>query len=208
MKRLLEGLVIGKMSGPSPSFSVVHLIKALGLIAGKPIGRNKLSQSLAIGEGATRTLIERLRLAGLITVDRKGCTLSKKGARLWRDMQRFLPRKAVLGRSGLALAEFNVAVLVKGHGSKVKLGMEQRDAALMIGAKGATTLVFKDGKLVIPPDNRSVAEDFPEIHKQLVNSLQPEENDVVVIGSADTLEQAEYGALAAAWILIDDQEPC
>ena len=38
----------------------------------------------------------------------------------------------------------------------------------------------------------------------MVRLLQPEENDVIVIGSADSLVKAEYGALAAAWTLIDD----
>jgi hypothetical protein len=107
---------------------------------------------------------------------------------------------------GLTLAAFNVAVLIRGCGSKVKLGMEQRDAALLVGAKEATTLVFKDGKLVVPPDYRNVAEDFPKVYRTLVDSLKPEENDVVIIGSAETLEKAEYGASAAAWSLLDNQD--
>jgi hypothetical protein len=73
-----------------------------------------------------------------------------------------------------------------------------------MGAKGATTLLFKEGKLTIPPDQRDVAEDFPKIHEELVGSLKPEENDAIVIGSADTLEKAEYGALAAALSLLND----
>jgi len=121
-------------------------------------------------------------------------------------MHAAFPRKIVLERSGLTLAAFNVAVLVKECGSKVKLGMEQRDAALLTGAKGATTLIFKDGKLTVPPDYRNVAEDFPKVYRNLVGSLKPEENDVVIIGSADTLEKAEYGVLAAVWSLLNNQD--
>ena len=179
------------------------MIKALELASERPIGRSKLSRELNLGEGAARTLIERLRHLGLITVDRMGCILSRRGKRLWNTLHSALPRRTVLERSGLTLAPFNVAVLVKGCGTKVKQGMEQRDAALMVGAKGATTIVLKDGKLAVPPDERSVAEDFPEVHRKLVDSLRPEENDAIVVGSADSLTLAEYGALAAAWTLIN-----
>lgn len=200
----MKELTIEKAPGPSPSFSAVHVIKALELIAERPIGRNKLSKELVLGEGATRTLIERLKNHGLIIVDRAGCIFSEKGEKLWDTLHAALPRKAVLEKSGLTLATFNVAILVKGCSSKVKFGMEQRDAALMIGAKGATTLIFKDGKLTVPPDQRDVAEDFPKIYGKLAASLEPEENDAIVIGSADTLEKAEYGALAAALSLLNN----
>lgn len=200
----MKDLTSEKAPGPSPSFSVVHIIKALELVAEKPIGRNKLSKELVLGEGATRTLIERLKDYSLIRVNRAGCILSKKGEKLWNTLHTSLPRKIVLERSGLTLATFNVAILVKGYGSKVKFGMEQRDVALMIGAKGATTLVLKNGKLTVPPENRDVAEHFPKVYRKLIDSLEPEDNDVIVVGSADTLEKAEYGALAAAWNLLNN----
>lgn len=204
LKQLLKELTGEKAPGPSPSFSVVHILKAFELIAERPIGRSKLSKELILGEGATRTLIERLKDYNLITVERAGCVFSKKGKKLWNSLRSAFPRKTVLERSGLTLATFNVAILVKGCVSKVRFGMEQRDAALMIGAKGATTLIFKDGRLTVPPEYRSVAADFPKIHRKLVDSLEPEEDDVIVIGSADTLEKAEYGALAAAWTLLNN----
>jgi len=206
LKRLLEEFVREKAPGPRPSFSVVHVIKALELIAERPIGRNRLSKELVLGEGATRTLIERLKSYGLITINRVGCVFSKKGEKTWNILHAAFPRKIVLERSGLTLGAFNVAVLVKGCSRKIKLGMEQRDAALLTGAKGATTLIFKDGKLTVPPDYRNVAEDFPKVYRNLVDSMKPEENDVIVVGSADTLEKAGYGALAAAWSLLNNQD--
>lgn len=180
------------------------MIKALELIAEKPIGRNRLSKELVLGEGATRTLIERLKDYSLIRVDKTGCILSKKGKELWSTLLMVFPRKVVLEKSGLTLATFNIAMLVKGCGSKVKFGLEQRDAAMLIGAEGATTLVFRSGKLIFPPGDRDVAEDFPRAYRNLVDSLKPEENDAVVIGSAGALEKAEYGAIAAAWSLFNN----
>jgi hypothetical protein len=192
-----------KAPGPTPSFTAVHVIKALELIAGEPIGRNKLSKELALGEGATRTLIERLKDHGLITADRAGCALSKKGEEMWSALHAAFPRKTTIRKSELTLGSFNVAILVKEGASKVTSGMEQRDAALMAGAKGATTLIYSSGRLTVPPEQRDAAEETPEICRALVEQLKPRDSDAVVIGSANTFEKAEYGALAAALSLFD-----
>jgi len=192
-----------KAPGPTPSFTAVHVIKALELIAREPIGRNRLSKELALGEGAARTLIERLKAHALITVDRAGCALTKKGEGAWRALHAVFPRKTTIGRSKLTLGSFNVAILVKEGAGKVRSGMEQRDAALIAGAKGATTLQYSSGRLTVPPDQRDAAEETPEICRVLLDLLKPVDNDAVVIGSADTFERAEHGALAAALSLID-----
>ena len=192
----MEELTREKAPGPSPSFLMVHIVKAIELIAERLIGRTNLSKELGLGEGATRTLVNRLKNYGLITVNKLGCVFTKKGKNLWNSLHKAFPKKIILEKSELTLASYNVAILVKERGNKVKLGMEQRDAALVVGAKGATTLIFKEGSLKFPSENRDVAENFPRICKKLV-SMQPEENDIIIIGSADTLTKAEYGALAA-----------
>jgi predicted transcriptional regulator len=199
----LEGLTEERAPGPAHSFAAVHVFKALELIRRKLIGRSKLSKELALGEGATRTLIERLKDKGLVTVERAGCTLTEKGEEFWEAFQEAFPRKTILEKSKLTVGLFNVALLVKGGAGKVKSGMEQRDAALMAGAKGATTLICRDSRLIVPPEQRDVAKDFPKIHKALMELLLPGENDAIVIGSADKLEKAEYGSLAAALSLIN-----
>ena len=203
IKKLLEGLLKEKAPGPSPSFSVFHVIKVLELTAKEgPIGRGKLSRELGTGEGATRTLLNRLIDAGLIITSKPGCLLTEKGETIWNDFQSIFPRKVKLEQSELTLARYNIAVLIKGCGDKVKTGIEQRDAAILAGAKGATTLIFKNQMLIQPGISENVARDFPEIFNQITKQLELEENDVVVIGSADTWEKAEYGALAAGWTLI------
>ena len=118
-------------------------------------------------------------------------------------MHAAFPKKIVLKGSGLTLAQFNVAILAKGRSGKVRMGIEQRDASLLSGAKGATTLLLKDGELTVPPGQWKIAEAVPEIHKELMDMLKPSENDVIIIGSADSLTKAEYGAWGAALTLID-----
>lgn len=205
MKKLLESLLEEKAPGPYLSFSIFHLIKALELIAKEgPIGRGKLSQELKTGEGATRTLIERLKNAGLIAVSKQGCLLTEKGDNIWSKMQLLFPQKVKLKPNELALAACNVAIRVRGCSDKVRSGLEQRDAALLAGAKGAITLFFRRDKLVLPAISEDVAKDFPSAFGQIAKHLLLEENDVIVIGSADAWDKAEYGALAAAWSLIEN----
>jgi len=205
LKRMLGDLTKEKAPGPMPSFQVFHVIKALELIAQSPLGRGTLAKKLAIGDGATRTLIERLKDEEIIYTTKSGCFLTKKGEELWKQVKNVLPSKTELEKSKLTLSKCNVAILVRGKRGKVKLGVEQRDAALLAGAKGATTLVMKNGKLVMPSVDVDIREDSSEIQKKIMNSLKPNEGDVIIIGSADSHEKAEYGAIAAAWTLLNNE---
>jgi len=203
LKRFLESLLEEKAPGPYPSFSIFHLIKALELIAKtRQVGRGKLSEELKIGEGATRTLIERLMSADLVSASRKGCSLTAKGEKIWSEFHSALPQKTYLNKNELTLADCNVAVQIRRGGDRVRAGLEQRDAAVIAGAKGAITMVFRSEKLVMPTISEDVARDFPVVFRQITALLRLRENDAVVIGSADDWNKAEFGALAAAWTLI------
>jgi len=205
LKKLLESLLEEKAPGPFPSFSIYHLIKAFELIAKTgEVGRGKLSEELKIGEGATRTMIERLKAPRLISVSKKGCSLTEKGKKIWNEFESFFPQKTNLERNELALADCNVVVQVRGGGDRVVTGIEQRDAAIIAGAKGANTLVFKGKKLVMPNISEDIRHDFPIAFRQISTLFKLKENDAIVIGSADTWSRAEYGALAAAWTLIEN----
>jgi predicted transcriptional regulator len=203
-KQLLEKISSEKAPGPSATFSTFHILRAMELISEKPIGRSKLAESLKIGEGAVRTMIGRLRNAELIATSKAGCALTSKGLGLWKEYKSIFKNKAKIGKSELTLAEYNFAVLVKNRWHKVKSGVEQRDAAVMAGAKGATTIMFKEGRLIAPSVSSNIAKDFPKAANQILRLLEPEENDVIIIGSSDDLGKAEYGALAAAWTLLND----
>jgi len=203
-KQLLEKITIEKAPGPSPSFSVFHLLRAIELISEKAIGRSKLAANLKVGEGTVRTIINRLKDADLVVTSKAGCVLTNEGLRLLREYKTIFRKKTEIGKNELTLADFNFAILIKNCGHKVKSGVEQRDAAVMAGAKGATTIMFKKGRLRIPSVSDDVAEDFPSAANQIIRLLKPEENDVIIIVSADSLGKAEYGTLAAAWTVLND----
>lgn len=203
IKETLADLSMQKAPGPHPSFNVFDLLKVIELIAKKgPIGRGKLAEELNVGGGAIRTLINRLKDSGMISTSKLGCSLTEKGLEFWKEVQLIIPQKARLTRNDLTFAAHNVAVLVRNRGSSVRHGLQQRDAAVAAGAKGATTLIFKENKLTAPMISGDLAKDYPEAFSQITRLMNLEEKDVVVIASAEDPKKAEYGALAAAWTLI------
>jgi predicted transcriptional regulator len=203
-RQFLEKIRGEKAPGPSPAFSVFHVLRAIELIAEKPVGRSRLAQELRVGEGTMRTIISRLKDADLVKTSKLGCILTDKGLKLVDEYNRIFRKKVEIGENELTLANRTFAILIKNRGHRVKSGMRQRDAAIVAGARGTTTIILKEKHLVIPYVSDDVAEDFPKAAHQIVRLLQPEENDVIVIVSGDSSEKAEYGALAAAWTLVDD----
>lgn len=200
-RHALEEVTSQKAAGPFPSFSVHHIMLILELIAQKPTGRNKLAETLGIGDGATRTIIGRLLSAGLIETSKAGCCLTTKGEGIWREYQLSV-RKVKIERNELTDAEHSYAILVRNQAHKLSSGIEQRDAAVKAGAKSATTIMFKKGRLTIPSVSNSLRKDFPKAACQITVLLKPEENDIVIVASAESPEKAEYGVLAAAWTFL------
>jgi len=202
-KEVLERLSGGRAPGPLPTFNVLHAVKTLEILAREGIvGRFKLSQELDIGEGSVRTLLKRMKEAGLVQFSRSGCALTSKGRDLWNEINSKIATKAEINKTEVTVGSHNVAILVRGAGNRVTSGVEQRDAAIKAGALGATTLVVRGGRLVIPMISEDVSKDFPEAYRQVMETLRPQEGDAIVIGSADEPRKAEYGALAAAWTLL------
>jgi predicted transcriptional regulator len=183
-----------------------HIFYALELMAKKPIGRNKLAEKLNVGEGAIRTIISRLKDSGLIVTSKEGGTLTDKGVRVWKNFEKVFPKRVVIGKTALTTSEYNYAFLVKNKGHRVKSGIDQRDAAIMGGARRALVIVFKNGHLMIESISNSIETDFPEAAKVILKDLQPEDNDVILIAGADDLLKAKRGAFAASWVLLGNDE--
>jgi hypothetical protein len=204
---LLENLktldrVVAKIApGRLPSFAEAHVIKALEEISQGSIGRLKLSKDLHLGEGEARTLVKHLKNEGLIDVSKTGISLSESGGRLLSRLRALLSEPIEVTSTPLTVGPFNVAVRVKGMKNSVKKGLEQRDAAIMAGAKGATTLVFTGNGLTMPGTEEDVSKNDPSILASL-SGLGLSDGDVIIIGSADEKIKAELGAKTAALELL------
>jgi predicted transcriptional regulator len=202
-KQFIERIAGEKAPGPSTTFSVSHIFYALESVAEKPIGRNKLAEKLSVGDGAIRTIINRLKDAGLIVASKEGCTLTAKGLGVWKKFEEFFPKRVAIGKTELTTAEYNYAFLVKNSGHKVKSGIEQRDAAIVAGARRAVVIVSKEGHLIIESVSDNIEKKFPKAASQILKVIQPEDNDVIIIAGADVSQKAKNAAFAASWALLD-----
>jgi predicted transcriptional regulator len=200
--RKIDRVAAKTAPGRPPLFAKAHVIKALEDISlQQTVGRMKLSRDLQLGEGEARTLVKHLKNEGLIDVSKSGISLSATGKELLGSLRTLLSEQVEIPSSSLTVGSFNVAVRVAGMKDSVKYGLEQRDAAMMAGAKGATTLVFTKNELSLPGTGENVSRIDSCLHVAL-SKLSLKEGDVIIIGSADEKIKAELGAKTAALELL------
>jgi len=199
----LATLSKSRVPGPLPSFSDYHLLWTMDIIElEEPIGRSRLSKKLGLGEGVGRTIVERLRAEGLISVSRSGCSLTDHGRNFLRGIRRLISRSIPLIGNPLEFGKCNVAILVRGASRLVRSGIEERDASIRVGALGAMTFVFKDNTFSVPGLSDNAEKDFPEITVQLLDRFHASEGDVILIVAADCSMRAEQAVRAAALNLL------
>ncbi len=202
-KATFEKIAAEKAPGPSTKFSVPHLIVAMETISEEKCGRIRLSEHLGIGEGATRTIIRRLKAEGIISVSKEGCSLTAEGKSLWESYHSIFSKMVSVGTNELTDSIFNSAILVRRPKLRIGSGILQRDAAVRTGGKSATTMIFEKGKLKIPAVSDDVSMDFPKIARKLIELLHPKDDDVIILGSGENQRKAEYGILAGALTLCE-----
>ena len=165
----------------------------------------KLSKDLQLGEGEARTLVKHLKNEGLIDISKSGISVSVTGKKLLSSLRTVLSEQVELPSTSLTVGSFNVAVRVAGMKDSVKYGLEQRDAAIMAGAKGATTLVFTKKGLTMPGTGENLSKSDSSILAAL-SKLNLKEGDIIIIGSADEKIKAELGVKTAALELLKTKD--
>jgi len=190
------------------SFEMVHVLVTLQLIQERGhVSRHTLCKKLDLGEGTVKTLVKHLKIYDLIETDKTGTRISTKGSKLLSELLVSIPAEMSISTCSVALGKFNYAILIKQMSYVIRSGIEQRDAAIKMNALGATTLVYKDDKFMIPNTNFNALHREQKLHTLLVDSLKPEEGDVLIIGSDNISERAaEFAAKSAALVTIMNHE--
>jgi len=190
------------------SFEMVHVLVTLQLIQERGhVSRHTLCKKLDLGEGTVKTLVKHLKIYDLIETDNTGTRISTKGSKLLSELLLSIPSEMSISTCSVALGKFNYAILIKQMSYVIRSGIEQRDAAIKMNALGATTLVYKDDKFMIPNTNFNALHREQKLHTLLVDSLKPEEGDVLIIGSDNISERAaEFAAKSAALVTIMNHE--
>ncbi len=186
--------------GPMFRFTDANVYYALYLLAGgKKIGRKKLAELVGIGEGSMRRILEKFRDWNFIVIKQTGITITKAGL----DFLDQIPLRLIevqLSESS-TIGEYTQGVIVYGVSSKIVNGMEQRDAGIKAGASGCTTVVLRDGVLMIPPD-WNLDENSPEIAYKIRKDSAITTDDAIIVGSGSTKIIAIEAALNAAFDLL------
>jgi hypothetical protein len=190
------------------SFEMVHVLVTLQLIQERGhVSRHTLCKKLDLGEGTVKTLVKHLKIYDLIETDKTGTRISTKGSKLLSELLLSIPAEMSISTCSVALGKFNYAILIKQMSYVIRSGIEQRDAAIKMNALGATTLVYKDDKFMIPNTNFNALHREQKLHTLLVDSLKPEEGDVLIVGSDNISERAaEFAAKSAALVTIMNHE--
>ncbi|MFX1578873.1 MAG: DUF4443 domain-containing protein [Promethearchaeota archaeon] len=204
-----------KLSEPAdgrvaPAFKPHQAAVALVMIGREqPLGRYELCDKMSIGEGSARTLLKRLTEADYIEPEGKqGQRLTQKGQELFNEIMKDVPIGLQLDVRKLVMYEYAYANLVKNKAAVVTDGVRQRDEAIIqggYGKAGATTLIQRNIRLVMPPDDFHILVTYEAETLLIIESLRPENNDVVVIGSADDPNLAREVSMAAVMTLFDGE---
>ena len=183
--------------GPMFRFTDANVYWALHILSsGKRMGRKRLADEIGVGEGSMRRILETLREWEMIQIKQSGITITRSRLGFLSE----IPLKVIdvdLGDS--IVGDYSQSVLVFNVADKIQNGMQQRDAGIRVGATGCTTLVIRDGNLIIPPDwNMDV--ERPEIAKN-VRATGITDKDAIIVGSGNDQRTAMMAALTAAFEL-------
>lgn len=166
------------------------------------VGRKNLSEFLALGEATVRTLFRKLESHQFIESTQKGQKITEKGEHYLTTLPYFtLPQKVTV--KDITLSTHSIASLVRNFSTHVKNGMQFRDAAIIAGASGATTLIFKNGGFVFPYGNTELTS---KIQDYLIEKFSPSEDDVLIIATAETEQKAVRGLSGSLGLLIQQDK--
>jgi len=197
IKKLLN-IVTRKGTNKVLSFSIPHVFKALQLLSKqKYVSRKLFCDELHIGEGAVRTLISHLKQDGFVDVIKAGTFLTPKGKILSKKFLDIIPAQCKIDSCNIAREKYNHVMLLKNYSKIICNGMDQRDFAIMYGAKSATTLLFENGKFVFPNETEDALKKDVKVKKLLLEKLRPQEKDIIIIASSDDVIVSEISAINA-----------
>ena len=186
--------------GAYPEFSLEDALAVIFMLK-NPTGRKTISDELGLGEGSVRTLLKRLSTLGIITSTQKGHFLNERGVQLLGRIKELFSEPVKAEK-----IEGMPAVVLKIRNPPGFKSIELRDEAIRFFARGAMILLIKNGEAVFPEDERKLRETFPEIVRS-IESLAPEEGDLIVITWAERNADALKSAIHVAVSLKEDELP-
>jgi DNA-binding MarR family transcriptional regulator len=186
-----------------PSFERCDVLAAL-VFMGEGTGtvsRAELMKELNLKEGPIKTLLRRLEQNKLVSrIGNKGHILTQEGRRVNRKIREHIVDHKQVKAPSISLSESAYGMQLRGVAAQIETGIEQRDQALLVGATGATTLIFKDNALKIPSVSDRVID--KKTLKGLLQEFNVEDEDILIVGTGQDPSDAQRGAFNAALSLL------
>jgi predicted transcriptional regulator len=149
-KKLLEGFEIDRRSG----YSVVDVVRVFKILSKRSMGRVLLVKELGLGEATIKTMIKNLRRHGFTRDSTRGEILTKRGEKV-SDYLNSKVSKVFRVKIPSISKSPTIALIVRNASKKVKMGIEQRDEGMKVGAN-VTTLVFQKKEAKFPKTGEAV----------------------------------------------------
>jgi len=174
------------MVGNIPNYDSIDVVRVLFQIK-SPVSRYDLMKRVGLGEGTIRSILDILKKNKMITSDKKGHALSKKGSDMINQLAKTMsfPKQVFLK---MYEKEKSSSLLLKNIKCK-RSGCRERDIAVKNGSNGA--LLFK-GNFIIEGYN------FKELEKEYKKLNR---NDLLIVCFADNYNTAERSVIAVAYAL-------
>lgn len=154
-----------------------------------PIGRYRLKDMVGLSEheGLVKQILANLQKQDYTSANKSGCILTEKGRTLLEKQLKDLNIIAIkpLDLPILKSDFVSVGLHLQNAADKIESAMKIRDVAVRGGASGATIIIFKEGKLIVPSVHPSFLNENPSLLKRIQNSFKLEDNDVIAIISAE-----------------------
>jgi hypothetical protein len=130
--------------------------------------------------------------------------VTQDGQEVCRQFEQVFPKRSEIPKTEITPSEFNYGFMIKGHRDSIKSGIDQRDAAIIAGAKRAIVLIVKQGHLHVASVDQCTEAEYVDAAAEILKRIAPQnDKDVIIIAGAETLLKAKTRAFAAAWTLVD-----
>lgn len=193
--QILQNIVSRKGSSKVLTFSIPHVFKALQLLSNeKFVSRSRFCKELHLGEGSVKTLILHLKNAKMLDTTKSGNFLTKKGKKFCEGLAEVIKSECKLGRCKITEKPYNHAILLNNFSFAIRTGLEQRDYAILYGASGCITIIYKNNQFVFPGEDNECLKEDKETRKKIMKELSPQEGDVIIICSSTDPFVAEVSA--------------
>jgi predicted transcriptional regulator len=175
------------MVGNLSNFTKIDILRCLLRIQ-KPVSRSFLSESLDLGEGTIRAILNILKETDLLESNKQGHHLSAKGNNIINRIKNSIDIKEA--QINIFPDKKKIAIHLRNI-KEIKSPVMLRDAAVKNGADGALILKFTNKLEVIDSD-------YEQDLKELEDIFQLNKDDLIILAYADSYKLAEHGALAVA----------